>query len=64
MFLIDHAGTEEDSPAGQIGDFYRWTIIENYDDVFSIGGRADIYFPTDRRVSISKATSRASSTAG
>jgi len=27
-----------------IGAFYRWTQIENYDDLTSTGGRAGIYF--------------------
>ena len=27
-----------------IGAFYRWTMIENYDDLTSVGGRAGIYF--------------------
>ena len=27
-----------------IGAFYRWTLIENYDNLTSVGGRAGIYF--------------------
>jgi hypothetical protein len=27
-----------------IGAFYRWTMIENYNDLTSVGGRAGIYF--------------------
>ncbi len=31
-----------------IGVFYRWTMIENLDDLTSLGGRAGIYFLSGR----------------
>ena len=31
-----------------IGAFYRWTMIDNYDDLNSVGGRAGIYFISGR----------------
>jgi hypothetical protein len=31
-----------------LGAFYRWTMIDNYDDLNSIGGRAGVYFVSGR----------------